>query len=175
MRSEATRASFRVWQCLARLPSRFHVQQANRTCRSSRFAPYASRLRSGRPCDLAGAGGTGLRRIGSDQCFPCSLFVHCLYCCLACFPQLALVACTRLLRRGSSDFISLDLLHVCIYIIEQVIYLFLDLLCQQDLASVTSWSCPYRWLILRGVGQGVAWQCTNTVFVLQYRLVFVEI
>ena len=122
MRSEATRASFRVWQCLARLPSRFHVQQANRSCRSSCFAPYASRLLSERPCDLAGAGGTGWRRIGSDQCFPCSLFVHCSDCCLARFPRLALVDSEPPRRRGSSDFISLDLLRqVCIYIIEKIL------------------------------------------------------
>ena len=144
MRSEATRASFRVWQCLARLPSRFHVQQADRRCRSSRFAPYASRLLSERPCDLAGAGGTGWRRIGSDQCFPCSLFVHCSDCCLARFPRLALVDSEPPRRRGSSDFISLDLLRqVCIYIIERAIYLSLDLLRQRDLASVTSRSRPY--------------------------------
>ena len=145
MRSEATRASFRVWRCLARLPSRFHVQQADRRCRSSRFAPYASCLLSERPCDLAGAGGTGWRRIGSDQCFPCSLFVHSSDCCLARFPRLALVDSVPLRRRGSSDFISLDLLRqVCIYIIQRAIYLSLDLLRQRDLASVTSWSRPYN-------------------------------
>ena len=144
MRSEVTRPSFRVWQCLAKLPSRFHVQQADRRCRSSRFAPYASRLLSERPCDLACAGGTGLRRIGSDQCFPCSLFVHCSDCCLARFPRLALVDSEPPRRRGSSEFISLDLLcQVCIYIIERAIYLSLDLLRQRDLASVTSRSRPY--------------------------------
>ena len=144
-RSEVVQPNFRVQQGLARLPAQFHDQQADRSCRSFRFAPYASRLHSEHPCDLAGAGGTGLRRIGSDQCFPCSLFVHCSDCCLARFPRLALVDSEPPRRRGSSEFISLDLLcQVCIYIIERAIYLSLDLLRQRDLASVTSWSHPYR-------------------------------